>query len=414
MSLIKVQNLGKAFFSYSSELHRFARWFGLKTSKTQAKWVLKDINFSIGAGEAVGIIGQNGAGKSTLLKMITRTLKPSQGDIHVNGRIAAILELGMGFNPDLTGRQNVMHSAGLMGFSVSQIQDVMAEIEDFAEIGHYFDEPTRVYSSGMQMRVAFAVATAFRPDILIVDEALSVGDTYFQHKSFQKIKEFQELGTTLLIVSHDKSAIQRLCNRAILIDQGTAIKDGPPEEIFDLYNAIITKKEDQRIEQSTTNEGKLKTSSGNGKAIIKAVKLFHYDNQETDTVAVNEPIRICVDTQVLDEIPSLVMGYAIKDRLGEICYGTNTWYTEQALVSPGIGERYQFNIHIPANFGVGSYSISIALHGQETHLTDNYDWQDLSLVFSVVNANKTSFQGSNWLDQNITIDQRSKSLQHDC
>ncbi len=410
MSLIKVENLGKAFFTYSSELHRFARWFGFNTRKTQAKWVLKEINFTLGAGEAIGIIGQNGAGKSTLLKMITQTLKPTKGVIRVNGRIAAILELGMGFNPELTGRQNVIHSAGLMGFSVPQIEEVMAEIEAFAEIGHYFDEPTRVYSSGMQVRVAFAVATAFRPDILIIDEALSVGDTYFQHKSFQKIKEFQELGTTLLIVSHDKSAIQRLCHRAILIDQGTLIKDGPPEEVFDLYNAILTKKEDQRIEQSLTNEGKLKTSSGNGKAIIKSVRLFHHQHQETDTVAVNEPIRICVEAQIVEEIPSLVMGYAIKDRLGEVCYGTNTWYSGQALIQPNVGEMYQFNIHIPANFGVGSYSVSIALHGQENHLSDNYDWQDLSLVFNVVNANKMPFQGSNWLDQNITIEQKSKNL----
>lgn len=405
-SLIRVHNLGKAFFSYSSELHRFARWFGFKNHKTQAKWVLKEVNFSVGAGEAVGIIGQNGAGKSTLLKMITQTLEPSQGEIHVNGRIAAILELGMGFNPDLTGRQNVMHSAGLMGFSVPQINQVMTEIEDFAEIGHYFDEPTRVYSSGMQMRVAFAVATAFRPDILIIDEALSVGDTYFQHKSFQKIKDFQNLGTTLLIVSHDKSAIQRLCHRAILIDQGTIMKDGAPEEVFDLYNAIISKKEDQRVEQTITNEGKLKTSSGNGKAIIKSVTLFHHNDQGTDTVAVNEPIRICVETQILEKIPSLVMGYSIRDRLGEVCYGTNTWFTEQILMSPCIGEEHQFNIHIPANFGEGSYSISIALHDQENHLTENYDWQDLSLVFNVVNVNKTYFQGSNWLDQSITIERK--------
>lgn len=407
MSLVKVTNLGKAFFSYSSEWHRFAHWFGFKTRNTQAKWVLKDINFSVGAGEAVGIIGQNGAGKSTLLKMITQTLTPSQGDIQINGRIAAILELGMGFNPDLSGRQNVMHSAGLMGFSVAEIHQVMVEIEDFAEIGPYFDEPTRMYSSGMQMRVAFAVATAFRPDVLIIDEALSVGDTYFQHKSFKRIKEFQELGTTLLIVSHDKNAIQRLCHRAILIDQGSVVKDGPPEEIFDLYNAIITQKEDQRIEQSVTKEGKLKTSSGNGKAVIKSVKLFHQNDKETDTVAVNEPIRVLVDTQILDDIPSLVMGYAIKDRLGETCYGTNTWYTEQTIISPKVNEKYQFSIHIPANFGVGSYSISIALHGQENHLTENYDWQDLSFVFNVVNTDKISFQGNNWLDQNITIEKTS-------
>ena len=149
----------------------------------------------------------------------------------------------MGFNPDLTGRSNVLHTGGMMGFTNQQMLEKMAEIEDFAEIGEYFDQPVRVYSSGMQMRVAFAVATAFRPEILIVDEALSVGDNYFQHKSFARIKQFQKEGTTLLIVSHDKGAIQTLCNRAILLSNGSVLKDGSPEEVFDYYNAIIADKE---------------------------------------------------------------------------------------------------------------------------------------------------------------------------
>jgi len=196
MSLLNVSGLGKAYRTYHSEFQRIARWFYLPSKPRDEHWVLKDINFSIEPGEAIGIVGQNGAGKSTLLKMITGTLQPTEGSIQVNGRIAAILELGMGFNPELTGRQNVHHAAGLMGFSSEQIAGAMDNIESFAEIGEYFDESVRTYSSGMQMRVAFAVATAFRPDILIVDEALSVGDSYFQHKSFERIREFQAQGTS--------------------------------------------------------------------------------------------------------------------------------------------------------------------------------------------------------------------------
>lgn len=148
----------------------------------------------------------------------------------MNGRIAAILELGMGFNPELTGRQNVYHAAGLMGFNAQEIEAFMPDVEKFAEVGEYFDQAVRTYSSGMQMRVAFAVATARRPEILIVDEALSVGDSYFQHKSFDRIREFQEQGTTLLIVSHDRSSIQALCDRVLLIEGGTVIKDGAPKK----------------------------------------------------------------------------------------------------------------------------------------------------------------------------------------
>jgi len=266
MSLLNVQNLGKAFRTYSSEWKRFASWFGMTVTPCEEHWVLQNINFEIQPGEAVGIIGQNGAGKRTLLKIITGTLQPTEGRVLINGRIAAILELGMGFNPELTGRQNVYHAAGLMGFTEKQIQQAMPDIENFAEIGEYFDEPIRTYSSGMQMRVAFSVTTAYRPEILIVDEALSVGDAYFQHKSFNRIREFQEQGTTLLIVSHDRSAIQSLCNRAFLLENGEIIKDADPEKIFDFYNAIIAEKENSTIEVKQLDDGKDQTSSGTGEA----------------------------------------------------------------------------------------------------------------------------------------------------
>ncbi|MBN2866883.1 MAG: ABC transporter ATP-binding protein, partial [Thiotrichales bacterium] len=262
MTVLHVSNVGKAYRKYSSELKRVASWFGLPVKPADEHWVLHDINFSIQAGEAIGVIGQNGAGKSTLLKMITGTLPPTKGRIQVNGRIAAILELGMGFNPDFTGRQNAQHGLAMMGFTQSQIEQVMPELEAFAEVGEYFDQPVRTYSSGMQMRVAFGVATAFRPEILIVDEALSVGDAYFQHKSFDRIKQFREQGTTLLFVSHDKSAILALCNRAILIEAGLVIKDGDPEEVTDYYNALIAEKENSTIRQEKNESGKMQTISG--------------------------------------------------------------------------------------------------------------------------------------------------------
>lgn len=403
MNLITVTGLGKAFVSYRSELQRFMRWFGLSTKASSAQWILKDINFQISSGEAVGIIGQNGAGKSTLLKMITGTLNPSEGHIHIHGRIAAILELGMGFNPELSGRQNVYHSAGLMGFSVPQVDQVIQSIEDFAEIGEYFDQATRTYSSGMQVRVAFAVATAFRPEILIIDEALSVGDAYFQHKSFNKIKEFQAQGTTLLIVSHDKNAIQALCNRAILLEKGGVLLDAGPEEVFDLYNARLAEKEQSTITQVQNEDGSVATSSGSGEVKIDSITLLNQRQQETDTVHVGETLSICVGIKVDRAVDNLVLGYAIKDRLGQVCYGTNTWYTEQPLTVLNAGDEYLFTINLPANLGVGSYSVSIALHDHETHLTRNYDWRELALIFNVINANKTFFQGSNWLDQSVIV-----------
>ena len=207
MTLLTIDRLGKAFSTYDREWHRIARWFGMPFKPAEQNWVLRNINFSVEPGQAVGIAGPNGAGKSTLLKLITGTMHPTEGRVHSEGRIAAILELGLGFNPNLSGRQNVTFSASLLGLQAEQVIERMPEIEAFAEIGKFFDEPLRTYSSGMQMRVAFAVVTAVRPDLLIVDEALAVGDTYFQHKCMSRIREFQQEGTSLLIVSHDRGAI---------------------------------------------------------------------------------------------------------------------------------------------------------------------------------------------------------------
>jgi len=403
MSLLKVSALGKSYRTYASEWFRFARWFGIKAGVLEEKWVLRNISFTVEPGQAIGIVGQNGAGKSTLLKMITGTLQPTEGGIELNGRISAILELGMGFNPELTGRQNVIHAAGLMGFGGEQVQREMANIEAFAEVGAYFDEPVRTYSSGMQMRVAFAVATAFRPEILIVDEALSVGDSYLQHKSFAKIREFQQQGTTLLIVSHDRDSIQALCDRAILLERGGIIKDGAPEEVMDFYNALIAEKENSTVQLKTLEDGKVQVSSGTGEARVEHIALYNEAGQVVEHLNVGELARLQVRVKVSRDLDSLVLGYGIKDRLGQVMHGTNTWYTQQSIEHPRAGDLYVFDISFKANLGPGSYSVQTALVDKETHLTANYEWRDLALVFTVSNFDKIYFAGCNWLNPDIEI-----------
>lgn len=405
MSLISVNNVGKAYFGYKSEWQRFARWFGIPLKPQQENWVLRHIGFDIHKGQAIGIIGQNGAGKSTLLKILTGTLQPTEGEIKINGRISAILELGMGFNPELTGRQNVYHSAGLMGFSREQIDAAIEEIAAFAEIGEYFDEPVRVYSSGMQARVAFAIAAAWRPEVLIVDEALSVGDTYFQHKSFNRIREFQAEGTTLLIVSHDRTAIQSLCNRAILLDKGSVIKDGVPEEVFDFYNAIIAEKGNYSVEIKKIAHGKNQTKSGTGEAGVVDIGLFNSKNELLEFVNVGERVELRIKVKVYRPIEILVLGYSIKDRLGQFIYGTNTWHTDQKIENPVPGKEYLFKIAFSANFGTGSYSIQTALVDSDTHLTKNYEWIDMALVFNLLNFDKTHFVGCCWSEPVILIEE---------
>ncbi|WP_457750365.1 ABC transporter ATP-binding protein [Sulfurimonas sp.] len=401
--ILEVHNLTKTYKMYASPWQQIARWFGYTPKNMHISTILQDISFSAKKGETIGIVGHNGAGKSTLLKIIAGTLKLTSGRVVKQGSIVAILELGMGFHPDLTGRQNVYHTAGLMGFSKKEIEDVIDDIEAFAEIGEAFDEPVRIYSSGMQVRVAFAIATAYRPDILIVDEALSVGDAYFQHKSFAKIKTFQEEGTTMLLVSHDKNAIVSICNRAILFEKGKIVQDGDAESVMDLYNALIAKQEDTKLKQTLLANGKKQTVSGNGLAHVTSIKLYNEDHQETDTLFVGEKATLKIKVQILKDLPSLVLGYSIKDRLGQVIFGTNTWHTKQVIQEPKKGSDFEFDIGFDVIFGVGNYSVQVALVENDTHLQNNYEWIDLALIFEVLNLKQQFFVGMVWSQPHIRI-----------
>lgn len=401
--ILSVQNICKTYLDYESNFKRFASWFSKNKEEKNVKTVLKDVSFDVGAGEVVGLIGQNGAGKSTLLKIISHTLKPSSGRVTSGAKISSILELGMGFHGDLTGRQNAYQSCSLMGYSKEQIDEIITYIEDFAEIGEYFDYPVRIYSSGMQMRLAFSVVTANRPDILIIDEALSVGDVYFQHKSFDKIKEFKSLGTTLIIVSHDSGAIKSICDRVILLEKGQILKDGEPEAVLDYYNALISKKQDVQISQVALENGKIATVSGNKKACIKNVEILDAAGKKIQNLEVGKKIKLKVTVQANENLQSLVLGYQIKNRFSQVVYGTNTYHLKQALKNLKKGEEYDFSFEFDANLGVGSFSVTLALHDNDNHLQNNYEWRDNAIIFNVVNFSKPDFVGLAYLEPNLEI-----------
>ncbi|AMG59138.1 ABC transporter ATP-binding protein [Pantoea vagans] len=404
MGSIVVSNVGKSYKKYSSRWGRLAEWFIPGVGKKHdLKWVIHDISFTVNPGEAVGIIGINGAGKSTLLKMITGTTIPSKGIINLKGRVAALLELGMGFHPDFTGRQNVFMSGQLLGYSVQELHQLMPDIENFAEIGDYIDQPVRVYSSGMQMRLAFSVATAVRPDILIVDEALSVGDSYFQHKSFDRIRDYARQGTTLLIVSHDKAAIQSICDRAILLNEGRKEFEGNPEAVMDYYNALLADKEKRSIQQKVTDDGKIQTVSGTGEANVIATEIYDKKGELSEHLNVGEDATLLIRVRVNQDLPRLVVGYSFKDRLGQVIYGTNTLLKDRVILDVKKDEIYDFEFKFSMNIGVGSYSVQTALVSSETHLVNNYEWRDLALVFNVINAHKEQFAGVAWIDPDIEI-----------
>ena len=410
MGHIRVSGLGKAYKQYPNRWSRLFEWLvPFSRNRHHLHWVLQGVDFEIQPGEAVGIVGVNGAGKSTLLKMITGTTQPTCGDIQLQGRVAALLELGMGFHPDFTGRQNTFMAGQLLGMQVEEIEALMPEIESFAEIGEAIDHPVRTYSSGMQMRLAFSVATARRPDILIVDEALSVGDAYFQHKSFDRIRNFRKAGTTLLIVSHDRSAIQSICDTAILLENGRMAMRGKPEEVMDYYNAMLAQREGQTVRQEMLANGQVQTISGTGEAGILSVRLLDPKGRSVEVAEVGQAMVLEVQVEVRQDIERLILGFMIKDRLGQPMYGINTHRVDKALTDLSAGERVTYRFAFDMRLGKGNYSVALSLSRLDSHLDRNFEWRDYGLVFHVINNRQEDFVGCSWLEAQTSVTRSSEN-----
>ena len=243
---ISLKNISKCFKRYSRPIERLKEILLPGKSRAEEFWALRDINLEIHKGQTIGIVGQNGSGKSTLLQIIAGTLTPTTGEVVVNGRVSALLELGSGFNPEFTGRQNVFFNGRLLGLSKREIEEKFDRIASFANIGDFIDQPVTTYSSGMYIRLAFAVAINVDPDILIIDEALSVGDAKFQLKCFLKLKELQAQGITILFVSHDSNLIKRYCQTALLLNQGQKILEAAPNKVINRYTKLLFGDEEEQ------------------------------------------------------------------------------------------------------------------------------------------------------------------------
>jgi lipopolysaccharide transport system ATP-binding protein len=359
----------------------------------ESKWVLRNIDFELGKGESLGIIGVNGAGKSTLLKLLTRTSAPSEGTIEIQGRVAALLELGMGFHQDFSGKINALMTCQMMGFSSEEAHELIRDIREFSELGDYLDQPVRVYSTGMQVRLAFSAATVVRPEILIVDEALSVGDAYFQHKCIRRIRDFRDRGTTLLFVSHDPGAVKSLCGRAILLDGGGIVRDGVPDVVLDYYNSVIARrKNDEQIRQ-VEGEGGISTRSGNGKAAILSADMTREDGSAVRSFLVGETVTIHCRIEFRAQVDRPAVGVLLRDRMGNDVYGTNTSHLGCTDLNGDTGTLYEVCFSLQLNIGPGNYSVCLAVHGGDSHLEENCDWWDRCLVFQVLPGSEPAFVG---------------------
>jgi len=395
VSTISVENLGKKYKRFPSHWARFGELIsgGLYNGHSE-RWALRDISFTVAPGEAVGIIGQNGSGKSTLLKILTGTTLQTEGSYLLSGRIAALLELGLGFHTDFSGRENAVMACRMMGLDNEHTEETIPKIIDFSELGDYIDQPLRVYSTGMQMRLAFSVATAVRPDILIIDEALAVGDAYFQHKCMKRIRAFKEKNTTLLFVSHDAGSLKSLCDRAILLNDGEMIQDGTPDVVLDYYNGMIAKKnKDEEIQQVENDYGKITTRSGTGQARLLAVELLNESGQPSRAFRVGDTAKIKCRIEFRDAIDDPTIGFIIRDRMGNDIFGTNTHHLEFHGHSLIPGDEIEVVFTLGLHLGCGNYSICAAVHEGSEHVADNYDWWDQCLVFEMIPNNSFHFIG---------------------
>lgn len=395
MSAIIVENLGKKYKRFPNHWARLLEIISAgRFCAHRERWALRELTFFIPPGEALGIIGQNGSGKSTLLKLLTGTTLPSEGSFELSGRIAALLELGLGFHGEFTGRENAKMACRILGLDREQSDQLLPEIISFSELGDYIDQPLRVYSTGMQMRLAFSAATALRPEILIVDEALAVGDAYFQHKCMKKIRSFKEKGTTLLFVSHDPGSVKSLCNRAILLDKGRMIRDGSPDTVFDYYNGMIAKKnKDEEIKQMESEYGRVTTRSGTGQARFIGVEMLDDNDQPARAFRVGDAAKICVKIKFHDSLENPTVGFIIKDRLGNDVFGTNTYHLNVDKRAYHPGDQIKVTFDMKLQIGRGNYSICVAVHTGYEHIENNFDWWDQCLVFQVIPNNSYSFVG---------------------
>jgi lipopolysaccharide transport system ATP-binding protein len=360
---IRIRQLGKAYKRYTHKWGRLAEWVGLG-QQHQPCWILRDIDLDVAPGESLGIIGVNGAGKSTLLKLIAGTVQPTTGSVERGGRLAALLELGIGFHPEFTGRDNVWSSAALAGLDAATIAAHMAGIEAFAEIGDYIDQPVRTYSSGMQVRLAFAVATAVRPDILIVDEALAVGDVFFQQKCFERIRGFREQGTTLLFVSHAMSTVYSLCDRAVLLDEGRVLLDAEPRAVIDLYNAMAAQRTGQvapgsQVQQSAGAGGAV-GSYASAQAEIESVTLL-WDGAPARSLVGDSEVLVRVQARFHAALDDPHVGFQLRNQRGEAVFMTHTHGLGRRVGPVRPGQRVEVDFRFRAILAPGDYSLTAGI-----------------------------------------------------
>ena len=411
---IQVTDIEKVYKLYDKPSDRIKEALGFGRGKHHTEYhALKGIDLTVHRGECVGIIGTNGSGKSTILKIITGVVNPTRGDVTVNGRISALLELGAGFNMEYNGIENIYLNGTMIGFSEKEIDEKMESILEFADIGEYVYQPVKTYSSGMFVRLAFAVAINIDPEILIVDEALSVGDVFFQAKCYHKFEEFKEMGKTIVFVSHDLSSISKYCDRVVLLNQGTKLGEGEPKKMIDIYKQVLVGQytvpesegsllDDEELRRAAAGKTGVKSSSGSPSADTvskggisanpelleygskKAVISEYYitDDKGTKTSAIlkGNTFTIHMKVRMNEDLGAPIFAFTIKNVRGTEITGTNTMFEKAFLEPVKAGEVREVSFTQEMNLQGGDYLLSLGVTGYE-----NDDFTVYHRLYDVLN-----------------------------
>ncbi len=399
-SSVTVENLGKCFRYYDS---RWRRLLGLLTGAAdhaQEIWALRNLNFHLPRGVTLGIIGANGSGKTTLLQLMAGLMKPTEGSVHVEGRLATLLELGSVFQHELTGRENIFASAGLRGFSRNEINQKLDEIIRFSELEEFIDHPVKHYSSGMTMRLAFATAINVEPEVLLIDEVFSVGDMAFTHKCVRRFRQLQSKGVTIILVTHDMMAVKSFCNHALLLDHGKQILFGNPEEVTNRYLSLVAEKiAKEEASQSTQEEPSLNEAHdvefpvalqetpkmhrhGSGEGRIRGIQILNSQMHPVQRVAFGEEVTFRFFLEYCVDVPFSGLGFYVRDSYGNDIVGINTFEEQKSLGKRKKGDRLIVDFRLPLYFQSGSYSVSpgLSYHPSEPRYLE---WIDNAAFFEI-------------------------------
>lgn len=380
-NLVLVQKVSKLYRLYRRPADRLREILpGSGTLHTDF-WALRDISFELEKGETLGLVGPNGCGKSTLLQIVSGILQPTSGRVVTRGRVAALLELGAGFNPEFTGRENVYLNGEIMGLSRAAIEKAMPSIEAFAEIGAFIERPVKEYSSGMYVRLAFSTAIHVDPEILIVDEALAVGDAVFANRCVRKFEELRERKVTVLFVSHDLGLVKQLSDRAILLLGGRIAAEGAPRDVINRYIGLVLEKQAPQSRKREPGSGSFR--HGDGTSEILRVAILNAAGAEVASVASGEPVTVQVRARFHRAVKDPMVGILVRTRIGMDVYGTNTRIEQTPLGEFAAGDELEVDFHLECWLTPQPYTLTVATQSDDG---SSHDWVDDAIAFDVVDT----------------------------